>query len=133
MFRKFYLYTKLEQNRNFYKISELFEIKDKNFFGKYTVNLEFLNFIKLSENRFKVNNLIFWIHEILLVKIKHLLFPETDSSVYTTTQKIAENENSGYNVENHQKLYNMELARRGFTPVETCLFMKFDFKNVYGF
>ena len=131
--KNFNLYTNLNENQKFSGLKKLFQRNDENFFGDNVVNLEFLDSIKLTGNRFKQNDLRFWVHGHFLPKIKHFIFPDSDSSMYGSTQKIAENENLGYTVENHQKLYKMEMSKRGFTPVEICLHMKFDFQNVFGF
>ena len=132
-FPNFFIYTNLNENRNFDKLCEIissignFDTRD------YTVNIECLESIALPGNKFKIDDLKIFIKGFLLPKIKYCIFCDLESSVYGSTQKIAENENSGYTVENHQKLYQKELSKRGFTPVEVCLFMKFDFENIYGF
>ena len=132
-FPNFFIYTNLNENRNFDRFRELissvcnFDTRD------HAVNIECLESITLSDNKFKVDDLKIFIKGFLLPKIEYYVFGYSDSSVYNTTQKITENENSGYTVEKHQKLYQQELSKRGFTPVEVCLFMKFDFENVYGF
>ena len=97
------------------------------------MNIECLESITLPDNKFKIDDLKIFIKGFLFPKIEYYVFGDYDSSVYTTTQKITENENSGYTVQNHQKLYQKELSKRGFTPVEVYLFMKFDFENIYGF
>ena len=132
-FPNFFIYTNLNENKNFDRFCEMISTAGNFDTGKYTVNIECLESISLSDNKFKLDDLKIFIKGFLFPKIKYYVFGDSDSSVYSTTQKIIENENSGYTVENHQKLYRKELSRRGFTPVEVCLFMKFDFENIYGF
>lgn len=129
----FSLYTNLNENQNFSRLKELFRLEDENFFRNNSVKLEFLNFIKISGNKVNQNYLRLWIITYFLPKIKNLIFPDINLTMYSTTKKIAENENSGYSVKNHQKIYKKEMSKRGFTPVEICLFTKFDFENVFGF
>ena len=135
-FENFFVYSNLNQNIIFERFCNLFstlEKKDIPSFEDYTVNIECLEYISLSNNIFKQNDLKNFIKGFLLPKIKYSIFPDNDSSVYSTTQKIAENENLGYNTEIHQKLYQIALKKGGYTPVEVYLFMKFDFENIYGF
>lgn len=132
-FPNFFIYTKLNENRNFDRFCEIISSVGNFYTGENTVNIECLESITLTDNKFKLDDLKIFIKGFFLPKIEYYVFGDSDSSVYSTTQKIAENENSGYTVEKHQKLYQKELSKRGFTPVEACLFMKFDFENVYGF
>ena len=131
--KNFFIYTNLNENRNFNRFCEVFSKLDNFDTRQRAVNIECLESISLSDNKFKIDDLKIFIKGFLLPKIRNYIFPDSKLNVYSTTQKIAENENSGYTIENHQKLYREELSKRGFTPVEVCLFMKFDFENVYGF
>ena len=132
-FPNFFIYTNLNENRNFDKLCEIISSVDNFDTGEQTVNIECLESIVLSDTKFRLDDLKIFIKGFLLPKIEYSVFSDRYSSVYSSTQKIAENENLGYTVENHQKLYQKELSKRGFTPVEVCLFMKFDFENIYGF
>ena len=132
-FPNFFIYTNLNENRNFDRFCEIISSVSNFDTGDHTVNIECLESIVLSDNKFKLDDLKIFIKGFLFPKIEYYVFGDSDSSVYSTTQKIVENENLGYTVEKHQKLYQKELSKRGFTPVEACLFMKFDFENVYGF
>ncbi len=132
-FSNFFIYTNLNENKNFDRFCEIISSVGNFDSGKHVVNIECLESITLTDNKFKLDDLKIFIKGFLFPKIEYYVFGDSDSSVYSNTQKITENENSGYTVEKHQKLYQKELSKRGFTPVEVYLFMKFDFENVYGF
>lgn len=132
-FPNFFIYTKLNENRNFDRFCEIISSVDNFDTREHVVNIECLESISLSDNKFKLDDLKIFIKGFLFPKIEYYVFGDSDSSVYSTTRKIVKNENSGYTIEKHQRLYQKELSKRGFTPVEVCLFMKFDFENVYGF
>jgi len=132
-FPNFFIYTKLNENRNFDRFCEIISSVGNFDTREHVVNIECLESISLSENKFKLDDIKIFIKEFLFPKIEYYVFGDSDSNVYGSTQKIIKNENLGYTVEKHQKLYKKEISKRGFTPVEVCLFMKFDFENVYGF
>ena len=132
-FPNFFIYTNLNENKNFDRFCEIISSVGNFDTREHVVNIECLESISLSDTKFKLDDLKIFIKGFLFPKIEYYVFGYSDSSVYSNTQKITENENSGYTVENHQKLYKKELSKRGFTPVEACLFMKFEFENVYGF
>ena len=132
-FDNFFIYTNIKKDKNFSKFCDLIEEGGKIEIESYSVNIECLENINLSDNKFKINDLKIFIKEFLLPKIKFYVSGNFDSSVYSATQKISKKENLGYTVENHRKLYRKELSKRSFTPVEIYLFMKFDFNNIYGF
>lgn len=132
-FDNFFIYTNLKKTKDFFKFCNLIINAGKIETGNYIINVECLENINLSDNKFKINDLKIFIKEFLLPKIKFYVSGNFDSSVYSATQKISKKENLDYTIENHQKLYKKELFKRGFTPVEIYLFMKFDFNNIYGF
>ena len=112
----------------FLELCQLFETDRKDFFGDTLVYVEIFGEIKVSSNKSNIKDLKYWVDGFFLPKLQHLVFPDTDISVYTSTQKEAEKD--GYSVEKHRDLYEKVLSEKGFTPVEVVIYSRFDFDNI---
>ena len=112
----------------FSELCQHFETTRKDFFGNTLVYVEVFGEIKLSSNKTSIEDLKFWVKEFFLPKLQHLVFPDADVSVYTSTRKEAEKD--GYTKEKHRNLYEKALRAKGFTPVEVVIYSRFDFTGV---
>ena len=116
------------KKEDFLKLCEYFETTRKDFFGNTMVYVEILGKIKLSSCQPSIDDLKFWIEGFFLPKLQHLVFPDVDVSVYTSTQK--ETQKVSYSEVKHRDLYEKALRAKGFTPVEVVIYSRFEFTGV---